>query len=180
MSTNRPTTPKHAGVSEQQLALSGNALVLQPDEGPSYWQPMPARGYATVKVNPDNASSNYVSMGIQVISEGCYVREHWHAKHEEILFCYEGNGQVEVAGVTHPFVPGTTVFVGRWARHRIINVGEGDLKMTWTYLPPGLDSFMETAGLPRKSGEPMPEGFARRPDMAAVEKSSGFGPKIGD
>ena len=27
----------------------GDALVLQPDEGESYWQPKPANGYSTVK-----------------------------------------------------------------------------------------------------------------------------------
>lgn len=180
MPTSQPKAAAHADVSEQQLALAGNAFILQPDEGKSYWQPAPARGYSTVKVNPENSTSNYVSMGIQVISEGCYVREHWHAKHEEILFCYEGKGEVVIDGVAHPFVPGTTVFVGRWARHRINNVGKGDFKMTWTYLPPGLDSFMESAGVARKPGEPMPEAFARRTDMGAVEKASGFGPKIGE
>ena len=168
-----------AGVTTQQLTLGGNAFILQPDEGKSFWQPLPARGYSTIKVNPENSTSNFVAMGIQVISEGGYIREHWHSKHEEILFCYEGEGEVIVNGVAHPFVPGTTVFVGRWTRHRIANIGKGDLKLTWTYLPPGLDSFMEKPGMARKPGEPMPEAFARRADMAEVERATGFGPKIG-
>jgi uncharacterized cupin superfamily protein len=57
------------------------ALVLQPDVGESWWQPQPAGGY---------------------------VREHWHSRQEEILFCFEGEGLFIVDGVEHRAVPGTT------------------------------------------------------------------------
>ena len=87
----------------------GDALVLQPDEGESHWQPFPANGYATIKIGPRGCTSNFVSMGVQVIAEGGYVREHWHDRHEEILFCFEGRGEVLVDGTPHPFVPGTRV-----------------------------------------------------------------------
>src|SRR5688572_11582921 len=83
---------------ENALPHPGNALVLQPEEGKSFWQPQPANGYATVKISPENCSSNFLSMGIQAIAENGYVREHWHSKHEEILFCYEGRGEVVVDG----------------------------------------------------------------------------------
>jgi mannose-6-phosphate isomerase-like protein (cupin superfamily) len=165
--------------AEQGPAFKGTALVLQPDEGPSYWQPMPANGYATVKISPDNCAGNFVSMGIQVIGPGSYVREHWHSKHEEILFCFEGSGEVLVDGVLHPFTPGTTVYVGRWVRHKINNTGAGELKMTWTYLPPGLQEFMAAIGQPRRAGEPAPAPFARPGDVLQIEKQAGFGPKIG-
>ena len=158
----------------------GSALVRQPDEGDSFWQPVPANGYATILMSPEQCSSNFVSMGIQAIAAGGYVREHWHSRHEEILFCFEGRGEVIVDGESHPFVPGTAVFVGRWVRHRIVNRGEVDLKMTWTYLPPGLNEFMAAIGRPRRPGEAPPAPFPRRDDVLDVEKRAGFGPKIGD
>ena len=34
--------------------------------------------------------------------------------------------------------------------------GPDELKMTWTYLPPGLDDFFAAIGRPRQSGEPLP------------------------
>ena len=34
----------------------------------------------------------------------------------------------------------------------------GALKMTWTYLPPGLDDFFAAIGRPRNPGPPSPEG----------------------
>lgn len=159
--------------------FKGEKIVLQPDEGESYWQPMPANGYGTIKVSPKNCASNYVSMGVQVIAESGYVREHWHSRHEEILFCFEGQGEILVDGVAHPFVPGTTVYVGRWVRHKIVNTGRGDLKMTWTYLPPGLDEFFAAIGRPRRPGEPRPAPFPRPEDTLDAERRSGFGPKIG-
>ena len=160
--------------------LKGDAIVLQPDEGESYWQPKPASGYMTLKITPKNCSSNFTSMGVQVIAPGGYIREHWHSKHEEILFCFEGEGTIHVDGVPHKAVPGTTVYVGRWVKHKIVNDGAGEFKMTWTYLPPGLHEFAEAIGLPRRAGEPAPAPFARPENTLAVEKASGFGPKIGD
>jgi quercetin dioxygenase-like cupin family protein len=157
----------------------GDALVLQPDEGESYWQPTPANGYSTVKVSPRNCRSNHTSFGVQVIAPGGYVREHWHDAHDEILFCFEGTGTFLIDGVAHKAVPGTTVFAGRWVKHKIINDGPGEFKMTWTYLPPGLHNFFAAIGKPRNAGDPAPEPFARPENTLAVEKASGFGPKIG-
>jgi quercetin dioxygenase-like cupin family protein len=158
----------------------GSSMVLQPEEGDSYWQPVPASGYATIKFSPENCSSNFLSMGTQAIAEGGCVREHWHAKHEEILFCYEGQGEVLVDGTAHPFTPGTTVFVGRWVRHKIVNRGPGYLKMTWTYLPPGLEAFLRSIGAERTPGEPEPTPFKRPAHTLEIERTAGFGPKIDD
>lgn len=173
-------TSAKADTAEATPPHKGDAIVMQPDEGESFWQPMPANGYVTLKVSPKNCASNYLSMGVQAIAENGYVREHWHGKHEEILFCFEGEGEVLVDGVPHRFVPGTTIFVGRWVRHKITNKGRGYLKMTWTYLPPGLHEFMESIGRPRVPGSPPPEPFARPANTLQAEKSAGFGPKIGD
>jgi len=80
---------------DREPAHKGSKLVLQPDEGVSFWQPRPANGYITIKVSPDNCASNAVTMGVQVVApNGCYVREHWHSRNEEILFCFEGRGTI--------------------------------------------------------------------------------------
>lgn len=160
-------------------ADKGSGFVLQPDEGVSYWQPKPANGYAIVKVNPDNCSSNQVTMGVQVVAPGGYVREHWHSRNEEILFCFEGCGSILVDGQSHTLIPGTTAYLGRWVKHKIVNEGSGPLKFTWTFLPPGLDQFFAGIGRPRHAGEPAPEPFDRPQDAPAVEGRTGFGPPLG-
>src|SRR6478752_6958153 len=69
----------------------GPGIVLQPEEGESYWQPVWANGYSTVKISPKNGTLN-LAMGVQVIAPGGYVREHSHTPNQEILFCFAGNG----------------------------------------------------------------------------------------
>ena len=108
-----------APVSAADHADKGSKFVLQPDEGTSYWQPKPANGYITIKVSPENCTSNLVTMGVQVgAPNGCFVREHWHSRNEEILFCFEGHGTILVDGEPHAFVPGATAYLGRWVSTR--------------------------------------------------------------
>jgi len=113
----------------------GPGIVLQPEEGQSYWQPIWANGYSIVKLSPKHAGPDNLAMGIQVIAPGGYVREHSHTPNQEILFCFAGKGTIIVDGVPHPFVPGTTVYAAPGVRHKIINDGPHELKMTWTYPP---------------------------------------------
>src|SRR5690242_13203680 len=164
-----------------QPADKGSKFVLQPDEGTSYWQAKPGNDYITIKISPDNCTSNLVTMGVQVVApDGCYVREHWHSRNEEILFCFEGRGTIVVDGERHAFVPGTTAYLGRWVKHKIINdAQEEPLKFTWTYLPPGLDQFFAGIGRPRRAGEPTPQPFERPADVLGVEQRTGFGPPLG-
>ena len=93
-----------------------------------------------------------------VIAPGGYVREHSHTPNQEILFCFAGKGTVIVDGVPHPFVPGTTVYAAPGVRHKIINDGADELKMTWTYLPPGLDESLPPSAVrvSRASRHPSP------------------------
>jgi quercetin dioxygenase-like cupin family protein len=158
-------------------AATGPGIVMQPDEGESFWQPVWANGYSTVKISPRSGVEN-LTMGVQVIAPGGYVREHSHTPNQEILFCFAGRGTIIVDGVPHPFVPGTTVYAGPGVSHKIINDGADELKMTWTYLPPGLDEFFAAIGRPRQLGEPAPEPFARPADAHAIEARSGYGPPI--
>jgi quercetin dioxygenase-like cupin family protein len=114
---------------------TGPGIVLQPEDGQAYWQPRWANGYSIVKLSPKHAGPDNLAMGVQVIAPGGYVREHSHTPNQEILFCFAGKGTILVDGVPHPFVPGTTVYAGPGVRHKIVNDGPDELKMTWTYLP---------------------------------------------
>jgi hypothetical protein len=46
----------------------GPGIVLQPEEGQSYWQPIWANGYSIVKLSPKHAGPDNLAMGIQVIA----------------------------------------------------------------------------------------------------------------
>ncbi|MGH7057740.1 MAG: hypothetical protein ACREFZ_07610, partial [Acetobacteraceae bacterium] len=66
-------------------------VVVQPEEGRSFWQPVPANGYALVKISPENWDGPF-SMGVQVIAPRSHIRMHVHDRHHEVIFCWEGSG----------------------------------------------------------------------------------------
>ena len=47
--------------------IRGHAVVMQPDDGPSYWQPVPANGHADPKLFPANTRFDGLAMGYQTI-----------------------------------------------------------------------------------------------------------------
>ncbi len=151
------------------------SFVVQPDEGDSYWQPVPANGYAAVQVSKRNDPSvDGFSSGIQVIAPGSYIREHQHGVEQELLFFFEGRGTVVVNGVDNPVVPGTTVYAGPGNTHKIINDGPDDLKMMWVMMPGGLEDFFQAIGRPRAPGEAPPEPFDRPANVAEIEAKTVF------
>lgn len=154
--------------------VKGPAMVLGPEEGESYWQPGPHFGHMTVKVGPHNHPSNIFSMGIQVLPAGRHVREHGHARNDEVLFIYEGSGRVVIDGETHALEPGSTVVLGRYVGHSIHNDGPGDMKFVWFFSPPGLEQVVEAAGRPRRAGEAPPEKLERPANIAQVLEKAGY------
>ena len=150
------------------------AVVVQPDEGPSYWQPVPANGHADPKLTADKTAFPALSMGYQTIAPGGRVREHSHGEQIELQICFRGRGHVLVDGQRHPLVPGTACFLGYDVKHEIVNDGADELVMMWVITPHGLEDFFKAIGRPRAHGEAPPAPFARPGDVVALERSLGM------
>ena len=151
----------------------GAAFVRQPDEGESFWQPVPANGYAEVRVSKrDSPKIQGFSSGIQVIAPGCHIREHQHGAEQELLFFFEGTGKILINGVEHPVRPGTTAYLGPWNKHKIVNDSQADLKMLWVLMPGGLEDFFQAIGRPRTPGEPAPTPFPRPENVEEIERAT--------
>ena len=146
------------------------AVISGPDDGVSLWQPLPSRGYVTVKFTPGNTPYDDFSAGTQLLPPGCHIREHGHRQNHELVFVYEGTGTVTIEGETTPLSPGSAVLFGRMARHRIDNTGEVDMKLFWVFAPPGLEDWFNAIGRERRPGEVMPEPFDRPPNVAEVQE----------
>ena len=142
--------------------------VIGPDEGESLWQPVPSRGYVTLKLTPESMPYDSFTSGVQILPPGCHVREHGHKQNHELIFIYEGSGEVEIEGQTYPAVKGTTVLFGRYARHIITNTGDVDMALFWVFMPPGLEHWFRGIGRPRQSEEGMPEAFPRPDNLDAL------------
>jgi len=74
----------------------GIAIVLGPEDGDSYWQPLPSRGYVINKINPYTSPYDEFSVGVQVLEPGAHVRRHAHERSHELLFCFRGTGSAEI------------------------------------------------------------------------------------
>ena len=154
--------------------VRGRAVVVQPGEGPSYWQPVPARGHADPRLTPAVTGFDALSMGYQTIAPGGRVREHSHGDQVELQICFKGRGHVVVDGVSHPLTPGTACFLGYDVKHEIVNEGPDELVMLWVITPGGLENFFKAIGRPRAEGDAAPEPFARPSDVVAIERALGM------
>ena len=59
--------------------IRGRAVVVQPGEGPSYWQPVPANGHADPVLFPGRTGFDGVSMGFQTVAPGGLVHVSYNA-----------------------------------------------------------------------------------------------------
>ncbi len=155
-------------------AARGHSVVIQLDEGPSYWQPLPANGYSSIIAHQGNNGGSDISMGFQTIAAGGRVRPHSHQNQVELQICFRGTGEVVVGGQCHPLLPGTTCLLGPDATHEIINNSNDDLVMLWVISPSGLETFFQQIGRVRNIKEAQPEPFDRPRDISAIEEESGF------
>ena len=154
--------------------IRGHAVVMQPGDGPSYWQPVPAGGHADPKLCPANTRFDGLSMGFQTIAPGGRIREHSHGNQIELQICFRGRGRVVVDGRSHDLVPGTACFLGHDVKHEIWNEGPEELVMLWVVSPPGLERFFEAIGRPREAGTPPPAPFDRPMDVVEIERRMGM------
>jgi quercetin dioxygenase-like cupin family protein len=159
---------------DDRTRVRGRAVVVQPGEGASYWQPVPANGHADPALTPETTGFEGLAMGYQTVAPGGRVREHSHGDQVELQICFRGRGRVLVDGAAHPLVPGTACFLGYDVKHEIVNDGDEDLVMLWVITPPGLEHFFRAIGRPRTAGEPAPAPFARPADVVAVERAMGM------
>jgi quercetin dioxygenase-like cupin family protein len=155
-------------------ACRGHAVVMQPGEGPSYWQPKPANGFSSPKLYPELTKFDGFSMGYQSVAPHSNIRSHSHTNQAELQICFSGRGHVKVDGKRHELVSGTACFLGPDVVHEIFNDGDEDLVQLWVIGPAGLEDFFKSIGRDRVRDDVTPEHFDRPDDVRAVEQAMGF------
>ena len=159
-----------------QESQAGTVKILAPDEGASFWQPVPANGFVrNIFSRQGLGAQNDFSIGTQTVAPGCFIREHTHAHNEEIIYVVEGKGVARVDGVEHPIEKGSAVYIGVNRKHHFLNPNAEPMTFLWVMMPGGLDRFFAEIGRPRTPGEPAPEPFPRPENVAEIEARTVFG-----
>ena len=141
----------------------GNAFVVGPTAGDSFWQPVPANGFVRNILNQQTTGgAANLSLGTQTVAPGCFIREHTHALNEEIIHVVAGRGLARIDGIEHPIETGSTVYIGCNRRHHFLNPNTEPMTFLWIMTPGGLDRFFAEIGRPRSEGQPTPEPFLIR------------------
>jgi mannose-6-phosphate isomerase-like protein (cupin superfamily) len=148
---------------------------VQPGEGASYWQPVPANGFIEVLVAPGHVGMDHpIGFGTQFVPAGSHVREHAHDRNEEIIYVLEGRGRAVIDGAEHPMIPGTTLFLGKSRRHMLVNDGDEDMRWIWLLVPNGLEDFFRAIGRPRSADQAPPAPFPRPENVLEIERQTVF------
>jgi mannose-6-phosphate isomerase-like protein (cupin superfamily) len=175
--TNDPRQEAHAMPDSTASSPAAARLVIrQPEEAPSYWQPVPANGF--VRCILDQAmtgSETPFAMGTQTVDPGCHVREHLHDANEEVIFVQAGEGEAHIEGAIHPMRPGSCFFFPRNRAHSFHNTGTGPLTFMWLIMPGGLETFFARIGRPRHADEAPPTPFPRPDNVRQIEAETVFG-----
>jgi hypothetical protein len=77
----------HRGMETRMSKFAkGPVVVLGPDEGESFWQPLPSRGYIVNKLTPYNTPHDGFSLGIEELEPGAHIRRHAHERQMRLLW----------------------------------------------------------------------------------------------
>lgn len=152
-------------------------VVVQPEEGRQFWQPVPANGFVRcILASQEFGGEAGFAMGTQMVDAGCYVREHLHPDNEEVIFVLEGSGEALLDGTTtEPMRKGTCLFLGRNRLHRFQASGDGPMTFMWLMMPGGLETFFARIGREKHPGETPPAPFPRPADVLQIEAETVFG-----
>jgi quercetin dioxygenase-like cupin family protein len=151
-------------------------VIVQPEEGRSFWQPVPANGFVRVLLSSAEIGSEApFAMGTQTVDPGCYVREHVHPENEEVIFVLDGEGTALIEGQEHPMAKGSCFFLGKGRPHRFQASEAGPMTFLWLILPGGLETFFARIGREKRPGDAKPEPFPRPADVLQIEAETVFG-----
>ncbi|MCU0886858.1 MAG: cupin domain-containing protein [Rubritepida sp.] len=152
-------------------------VVLQPGEGREFWQPVPANGFVRCLLSAaEIGAESRFAMGTQTVAAGCFVREHLHPDHEEVILVLEGRGEALLDGSRRaPMEKGTCLFLGKGRPHRFDASAEGPMTFLWLIMPGGLETFFARIGREKHPGDATPEPFPRPADVLRIEAETVFG-----
>lgn len=148
------------------------SVVVQPNEGKSYWSPKPSNSYVEIKISPWNLPDTQHTVFLDELPPGCYVGEHSHEGDAvEIFTILSGNGEMTLDGEVFNIEPETVIYVHNESRHSIRNTGTNPLRFMVVMSPTGLEERFKAMGPEKNHTENPPEPFTsyQRTDSHGVK-----------
>lgn len=135
------------------------ATVIGKDEGNSFWQPMRANGYITIKVSPWNLPDTKNTIFMTEMPPGGIVGRHYHEDQDEIFICLSGKAIFQINDIDYEFSPEMVAYIGKNTWHSIKATGDEPFRAMVIISPTGLEERLKQMGKPRIIGELPPEPF---------------------
>lgn len=141
------------------MAETKEFLILQADEGESFWQPKNADGFITIKTSPWNAKDSRQTVFFQEMPAGGFVGLHSHEEDQEVFIFVGGKGSILADGIEHEVAAGDVVFIGKNIEHSVRASRGVTLRFYVVVSPTGLENRLKEMGKRRTPGETAPESF---------------------
>jgi hypothetical protein len=149
-------------------------LCLGPDDGPSFWQPLPASGHVTLKLHHGSMPSNKFAMGTQTLPPGGRLGPRAFLPAKASTSCPSAAGRAMINQEWRRIAPETLIYVARGMPHDIHNDGASYLLYVWVVTPPGLDRLFGRVGRPREPGAGAPSSFDAPSNAAELYRRAGL------
>ena len=110
-----------SATTDQADRVRGRAVVVQPENGPSYWQPVPANGHADPKLYPACTGFTGHAMGSRPSLPATACGSTRTVTRSSCRSAFAATDVSWSTASSHPLVPGTSCFLGFDVKHELIN-----------------------------------------------------------
>jgi quercetin dioxygenase-like cupin family protein len=114
-------------------------LFFAPEQGEALPIGPPSAG--TVHIKSQAGGGHSAVFGTQTLQPGAEIPMQRHAKEEQWLLVYKGQGRAVLEGRRETLVPGALLHVPSQTWYGIRNTGTGTLQVAWVCMPAGIEQY---------------------------------------
>ncbi|HET7745691.1 MAG TPA: cupin domain-containing protein [Vicinamibacteria bacterium] len=137
--------PSAGSVPTPTEGTAAPGRVFQPNEGDLLFFCDAPGLSVNIKVDSVTAGARQFAMGTAELHGS---NTGTHAGQDEIIFIYEGRGEILLGDESFPAQPGTTMYVPRGVRHGFTSQKGSTMRFVWVIAPQGLEKRFREGGVP--------------------------------
>ncbi|MCL5986811.1 MAG: cupin domain-containing protein [Actinobacteria bacterium] len=118
-------------------------------------------------LDPRKSDVRRMSLGVTELEPSGEISFHTHDNEEEVLYCYDGYGEIVIGNRSYEFKEGVAAFIPQGVIHGFRNLSSKKLSWVWVFSPPGYEDVIR--GKARKEGE---KNIPRKRDRVDLEEKA--------